>query len=478
VPARSGPGRVGALARGAGAARAAASTLHLVRLRSSAKNRIFGLLTQWGLRLSLARLRQPDGLELLAARGVHGAWRRSVGEALAVIDLLDERIAPLDAELSPLARADGRVELLDTIPGIGTLLGLTIATEIGQVARFASPRKLIGYAGLAPKVHQSGDSSRSGELSKAGSRVLRWAAVEAAQGAWRETTPGTASTATSSAATPASRIRPRPSSPARSLSPAGTCSAATSPSNHRRPISEPMRAPYSAAMGGDAFAEFERAGWERAAPRYKVCWTDTVLFVEALLDAAAVRAGSGLLDVACGPGFVSEAAAARGARPVGVDVAAAMVERARARCPDLAFVVGDALRLPFPDASFDAVTINFGILHVSQPESALAEAHRVLVPGGRLAFTTWLAQGNAEDEITDAALADHAIAVEVPEGPSYRVFADPDECRQALAGRGFDTDWLRIETVTALWRVPSADFLFEAQLHAGVRPAGAAARAA
>jgi hypothetical protein len=73
--------------------------------------------------------------------------------------------------------------------------------------------------------------------------------------------------------------------------------------------------------------------------------------------------------------------------------------------------------------------------------------------------------------ITDAALADHAIAVEVPKGPSYRVFADPDECRQALAGRGFDTDSLRIETVTALWRVPSADFLFEAQLHAGVRTA-------
>jgi SAM-dependent methyltransferase len=224
-------------------------------------------------------------------------------------------------------------------------------------------------------------------------------------------------------------------------------------------------------MSGDAFGEFERAGWERAAARYEECWTDTALFVVALLDGAAVRAGSRLLDVACGPGFVSEAAAARRAQPVGVDVATAMVERARARCPDLTFVVGDALRLPFPDASFDAVTMNFGILHVSQPERALAEARRVLVPGGRLAFTTWLAQGNAEDEITDAALADHAIAVEVPEGPSYYVFADPDEARQALAGRGFDTDSLRIDTVTALWRVPSADFLFEAQLHAGVRTA-------
>jgi SAM-dependent methyltransferase len=224
-------------------------------------------------------------------------------------------------------------------------------------------------------------------------------------------------------------------------------------------------------MSGDAFGEFERTGWARAAPRYKECWTDTVLFVEALLDAAAVRSGSRLLDVACGPGIVSEAAAARGARPVGVDVATPMVERARERCPDLTFVVGDALRLPFPDAWFDAVTMNFGILHVSQPERALAEARRVLVPGGRFAFTTWPAEGNAEDEITETALADHALAVEVPEGPSYDVLADPDECRHALVGCGFDTGSLRIDTLTALWRVPSDDFLFEAQLHAGVRTA-------
>jgi SAM-dependent methyltransferase len=105
--------------------------------------------------------------------------------------------------------------------------------------------------------------------------------------------------------------------------------------------------------------------------------------------------------------------------------------------------------------------MNFGILHVSQPERALAEVHRVLVPGGRLAFTTWLAQGNAEDEITEAALAAHAIAVEGPEGPSYHVFTDRDECRRARTGCGFDTGSLRMDTVTAFWRVPSADFLFQ-----------------
>ena len=79
--------------------------------------------------------------------------------------------------------------LLDTIPGIGDLLGLTLASEIGDVARFGSPRKLIGYAGLAPKISQSGDRSRTGALSTAGSRTLRWAAVEAAQHAWRPSNP-------------------------------------------------------------------------------------------------------------------------------------------------------------------------------------------------------------------------------------------------------------------------------------------------
>ena len=61
---------------------------HLVRMRASAMNRIFGLLTQWGLRLSLRRLREPDAMDLLEQRGVPAVWRRSIAEALDVIDLL------------------------------------------------------------------------------------------------------------------------------------------------------------------------------------------------------------------------------------------------------------------------------------------------------------------------------------------------------------------------------------------------------
>jgi transposase len=163
--------------------------MHLVKTRTSARNRIFGLLTQFGLRISHARLRGPDAMELLASRGVPEVWRDSIAELLELAAEMDRRIDPIDRELGPIARSDERAELLTTMPGIGPLLGLTFAAEIGEVSRFASPGKLIGYAGLAPRVSQSGERSAIGSLSKAGSRTLRWAAVEAANQAWRSSNP-------------------------------------------------------------------------------------------------------------------------------------------------------------------------------------------------------------------------------------------------------------------------------------------------
>jgi transposase len=162
---------------------------HLVRLRTSAINRSLGLLTQWGLRRSLTALRKPDALEELAAHGVPAVWRQSIATLLGVIDDLDRQLAPLERELRPLARADERVQLLMSIPGVAELLGLTIASEIGDVARYPSARKLVGYSGLTPTTKQSGQSSRTGRLCKAGPNTLRWAAVEAAQQAWRPSNP-------------------------------------------------------------------------------------------------------------------------------------------------------------------------------------------------------------------------------------------------------------------------------------------------
>src|SRR3954470_13652740 len=162
---------------------------HLIRLRTSATNRSFGLLTQWGLRHNLTALRKPGALEALTEHGVPDVWRQSIATLLGVIDDLDRQLAPLERELRPLARRDERAALLMTIPGVGELLGLTLAAEISDIARFPSARTLVRYAGLGPRIKPSGQSSPVGRLSKAGPDTLRWAAVEAAQHAWRPTNP-------------------------------------------------------------------------------------------------------------------------------------------------------------------------------------------------------------------------------------------------------------------------------------------------
>jgi transposase len=163
--------------------------MHMVRLRTAAINRVHGVLAQFGVTLAFKRVREPDAEELLIERGIPEVWRRSIAESVAIVSMLDQRLIPLEQELRPLARADPRVQLLVTIPGVGDLLGLTIASEIGEISRFASARKLIGYSGLTPRVHQSGQTARTGKLSKTGSTMLRWAAIEAAQQAWRPGNP-------------------------------------------------------------------------------------------------------------------------------------------------------------------------------------------------------------------------------------------------------------------------------------------------
>lgn len=123
-----------------------------------------------GLRRSLKPLRQPASLQQLSEHGVPAVWIQSVRVLLEVVDDLERQIAAVEAELRPIARTDQRVVLLGTIPGVGELLGLTVAAEIGDISRFGSARKLIGYAGLAPTIKQSGQSSWTGRNPRPGRR--------------------------------------------------------------------------------------------------------------------------------------------------------------------------------------------------------------------------------------------------------------------------------------------------------------------
>lgn len=104
----------------------------------------------------------------------------------------------------------------------------------------------------------------------------------------------------------------------------------------------------------------------------------------ATVKAVAPTSGERILDIAAGTGTSSIALAKSGAEVIALDFSQGMVEEGRRRHPELQFVQGDAEKLPFADAEFDAVTISFGLRNVQHPEVALAEMLRVLKPGGRV----------------------------------------------------------------------------------------------
>lgn len=221
-----------------------------------------------------------------------------------------------------------------------------------------------------------------------------------------------------------------------------------------------------------AFREFEHQGWQQVASLYHDGFAAvTTQAVQPLLDAAHVRKGSRVLDVACGPGYVAAAAAERGALSTGVDFSSEMVEEARARYPGLDFREGDAEQLTFADSSFDAVALNFGMLHLGKPEEALRQAHRVLCPGGRIAFTVWATPDKAIGfGIVIAAIQKHGdLNVPIPPGPPFFRFSDPVESKVALARIGF-VDPLVTE-VPQVWRLPSSDALFDVMYYGSVRNA-------
>ncbi|HEY8283453.1 MAG TPA: bifunctional demethylmenaquinone methyltransferase/2-methoxy-6-polyprenyl-1,4-benzoquinol methylase UbiE [Chloroflexota bacterium] len=157
-----------------------------------------------------------------------------------------------------------------------------------------------------------------------------------------------------------------------------------------------------ARLTGQARAEYVRSLFGRIVPQYDrfnslSTFGQDRRWRRMVVDQAAVPPGGQVLDVATGTGAVAFALARRTptARVVGLDFCLPMIERARqlgAERTGIArgvtsnppsFVEGDILELPYPDSSFDAVTISFGLRNVADIPRALSEIHRVLRPGGR-----------------------------------------------------------------------------------------------
>ncbi|HMI82834.1 MAG TPA: class I SAM-dependent methyltransferase [Polyangiaceae bacterium] len=118
---------------------------------------------------------------------------------------------------------------------------------------------------------------------------------------------------------------------------------------------------------------------------------------ESLCEAVDLEAGARVLDVACGNGNASLAAARRWAKVTGLDYVPELLrgagERARAERLEVEFVLGDAERLPFEDAAFDVALSTYGIMFAPDQEQAAREIARVVKPGGKIGLANWTPEG-------------------------------------------------------------------------------------
>lgn len=182
------------------------------------------------------------------------------------------------------------------------------------------------------------------------------------------------------------------------------------------------------------------------------------------------RRGEMVLDLAAGTGTSSEPFADAGATVVSCDFSLGMLHEGRRRYPDLPFVAGDGMALPFADEAFDAVTISFGLRNIHDPVQGLRELHRVTKPGGRIVVCefstpTWEPFAAVYSNYLMRALP--GIAEKVSSNPESYVYlaesirAWPDQ--KGLALRMVEAGWGRVE-----WHNLSGGIV---ALHHSVRPA-------
>jgi transposase len=156
----------------------------LVRLGTQLRNRIHAVAADHGYDRPASYWTGP-GRGWLAELDLPPVSREIITDCLTVIDALALLTDRIDGELHAHAKADPRVKVLRTLPGVGEFTALVMVAEIGDISRFPTARKLASWAGLTPTVRGSDLKVRHGHISKQGSAWLRWVMNQAAQTAKR-----------------------------------------------------------------------------------------------------------------------------------------------------------------------------------------------------------------------------------------------------------------------------------------------------
>jgi len=153
----------------------------LVHLRSGLRCQVHAVLAGQGVAVPVSDLFGVGGTSLLKAAPLSPMARRRIDSLLRLINVFDIEIdTAAKTTAARLAEHPGYAAV-QTLPGIGPILGAVFVVEIGDVTRFPGPTQLASWAGLTPKHHESDTTVRRGRITKQGSRLVRWAAVEAVQ---------------------------------------------------------------------------------------------------------------------------------------------------------------------------------------------------------------------------------------------------------------------------------------------------------
>ncbi|MCK4347922.1 MAG: IS110 family transposase [Thermoplasmatales archaeon] len=162
----------------------------LVRYRRSlgekktvVKNQVHAILMRNGIKHGFSDFFGRDGTRFLKNQSLPLTEQTILEGGLREIGFLYEESNVMDLRLAEIAMEYKDVRLLMSIPGVGYYSALVIISEIGDISRFPCAKKLVGYAGLAPRVYQSGNIKRYGRISKDGPSILRWVLTIAAEGA-------------------------------------------------------------------------------------------------------------------------------------------------------------------------------------------------------------------------------------------------------------------------------------------------------
>ena len=155
----------------------------LTRMRVEIKNRIHALLDKHELSYTYTDLFGKQGLEWLRSLQLPTTDQQILRTSLQVADTLTEQIREMDIQIAKDATSEEKAKLLMTMPGVDYYAAMVLLSEIGDVHRFSSDEKLVSWVGLAPQVHQSGETNWTGHITRKGSRRARWILGQCAQSA-------------------------------------------------------------------------------------------------------------------------------------------------------------------------------------------------------------------------------------------------------------------------------------------------------